>query len=264
MEAPYRTPGEAPDEAEAAPPPDGIGAVRSVHRPTSFQLLGQPLLFGAMLALAVVFGTLHLERWDLTVVLVAVIAVGAAIAAAVGLRGRRLEIRLCADGLAVERPPRRDSIVFEDVDEVWLEFDRSKLGAFIVARVARLRLVRHDGSRVDVPLGVEDALRVFEAVVRRCSMPLLAEAERALNAGETLTFGPVELTRDAICVRSEWSKLSALSRVRLQPGRVVLFRNKWMPWKTIGLESVPHPTVFVKLLMTRAKHVEVDDPLAAA
>jgi hypothetical protein len=46
----------------------------------------------------------------------------------------------------------------------------------------------------------------------------------------------------------------------LRPGRIALFAGSgFLPWRTIRLEKVPHPTVLLKLVRELARSVEVDD-----
>lgn len=177
-------------------------------------------------------------------------------------RNRRVEVH--AHGIVVVTPKSRDEVVFEDVDSLWYEMDFSSLGPASRARVVALRLVDHTGIEHRVPLTISDPLTACQWAVRHCSDPLLADAQAALRAGETLTFGAIRINREGIAFGKRralpWMQLRLL---RLQPGRIALYRR--MPifaWKTIRLDRVPHPTLFVKLLRELAPEVEVDDPNA--
>ena len=113
-----------------------------------------------------------------------------------------------------------------------------------------------------MPLTVEDPLTPVHWAVRHCSDPLLADAQAALRAGETLTFGSVRIDREGVVVgRRRALPWKELRLARLQPGKIALYRRMPIfPWRTIRLDRVPHPTLFVKLFRELAPEVEVDDP----
>ena len=235
-----------------------LGLLRSVHR-------APPLWRGLLPALAPVL-----------MVVAVVSAAGAAvlpIASAFGIlavaifsygplrhRNRRVEVH--AHGIVVVTPKSRDAVVFEDVDSLWYEMDFTSVGPSSRARIVGLRLVDHAGVEHPVPLTVSEPLTAIHWAVRHCSDPLLVDAQAALRAGETLTFGAIGIDREGIAVGKRralpWKQLRL---ARLQPGRIALYRRMPIfPWQTIRLDRVPHPTLFVKLFCELAPAVEIDDP----
>jgi hypothetical protein len=175
------------------------------------------------------------------------------------LRARNVRIALHADGVVVETQRTRGSVAFDDVDEVWLDFDvaRSPVGKF--AWIRALRLVDRKGGTLRVPLTVSEAGPLCAAIQKRCSDPLVPEALHALREGESLTFGEFQVDRDAIHAPSWSVSWQNLALVRLSPGRVHLFRaQRVVPFRTIRLDDVPHPTVFVKVVSECAPKIEED------
>src|SRR5262249_41988187 len=104
-------------------------------------------------------------------------------------RRGRPDITLHAEGV-VSRSRGFEVAVFDDVDEVWFDLERS--GHF--AMVRGLRLVDHDRVEHPISLEVENGVVLCNAVLRACSLKLLPDARTALARGETLTFGEVRLT----------------------------------------------------------------------
>ena len=101
-------------------------------------------------------------------------------------------------------------------------------------------------------------------IFSHCSTPLISDAQRALRTDENLWFGRLRIDREVIesdAFRIEWKRVAC---VRLQPGRVLLVREQWLPLaRVIRLDQVPpHPSVFVAVVRTCARRVEVDDPTA--
>jgi hypothetical protein len=180
------------------------------------------------------------------------------------LRRRRLRVDLHAHGVAVSHGSRREVVPFEDVDEVWMILDSRKTSMREIALVSALRLVLHDGSSRRVPTDIPGGSQIARAVILHCSHPLRAQAAEALKAGETLTFGSLKLDRTWLRGPRWAVRWSDVSLVRFMPGRMSIFRRqRFIPWRTIGLDRVPHPTVFIELSKRCASKVELDDCLLA-
>jgi len=174
------------------------------------------------------------------------------------LRDRGLCVDLHQHGLVVRRGLGRIEItLFEDVDEVWMDLDVVG-GAVTVARA--LRLVLHGGGARRVPATLSHADQLLREVILHCSYPLQAQATSALRAGDTLTFGDVQIDEIGIRRRRWSARWDELSLVRFMRGRLHLFRRqRILPWRTIRLDRVPHPTVFAKLVRDHAKKLEDDE-----
>jgi len=248
---PYR----APVAVEEAGPSelDRLGAVCSVHAPPPLPraLAGPVLLAGVVLGAGLAAGG---PLW-----LVAPFAAAALAGLAWSpLRQRGLSVALHAEGLVLAGAGTRREVAFEDVNEVWFEVDtlQSRAGASLQA----MRLVEHSGAVHRLPLGVNGAAALTSAVLRACSEPLLADARRALADGETLTFGPVLLDRTGITAGGARLPWPSLRLAVVQRARVSLYRRSPIfAWRTVRLDRVPHPTVFLALVMACVAEVRVHD-----
>lgn len=181
-------------------------------------------------------------------------AIGGAWLAIGPLRLRGVQVILHQRGLVVNGRRTRDVIPFSAVRDVWWD----GLSTFAYgAKIAGLRLVDERGRPHRVPLGVERGDEVFRWVERHCSAPSMADARAALQAGETLTFGPVRFDREHIGFGEARVRWARVRLVRLLPGRVAFFRSlPIFPWKTVRLDAVPHPYLFVRALRDVAPSVE--------
>jgi hypothetical protein len=203
---------------------------------------------------------------DVDLKLVLAVTGGAIVAVHAGwwvLRSRPgARVTLHAGGVVVEGRGSRDVVFFDEVDALWLECDRRGPWYMRMTHVTGVRLIDHGGAAHRVPVeGLTAGVAIVQWLWRHCSRPLLAEARRALRAGETLTFEDVQLDATAVTVggvRVPWSELRL---VRLQPGRVAFCRRSpYWAWKTIPVDKVPHAGVFLTLIRELAPRVEVDTP----
>ena len=262
--SPYRLPEETnrASETNVVAGLAELGPQRSVHAPAPLRIR---LLHAAVVAfLLVVLGA----GWAFEFGPPAV-AVGLALAtlcsvplAWTPLRMRHVRVALHAYGVTVTTKKGRSVILFDAVDEVWMDLHRSSTPLGSAAVVRGLDLVDRVGNRHRIPTVLVGAPEIVRWVTRHCSDPLRVDASRALSDGETLTFGTIQIDREGIRGASWASRWQDLSLVRHVPGGVCLFRwQHVIPWKTIELDRVPHPTLFAKLVSECAKKVETYDPL---
>lgn len=247
---PYRSPGFPVEPAN--PDPD-LGAERSVHRAYVFALL--PSALSALVPAFMGVGFAPVLGWK--ALLVAPFAAALALllgAPAFRLRGVRVVLH--ARGLVVQGPHGRDVVDFSTVRDVFWE---GLTLQSMAATVGGLRLVDQRGRSHRVPLRVERCGEVLRWVERHCSEPILPDARAALRTGESLTFGPVTIDREGVRfqtrARVPWHRVRL---VRLLPGRVAFFRAQVIfPWKTVRLDAVPHPSIFLRLVREAAPKTEV-------
>lgn len=253
----YRSP--APVEPEPIDPQTELarlGPLHSVHAaPPLHHALSGPIAISALVAIV---GALC----EVPLPILAPIAVAClGLLAWSPLRTRGRSVGLHARGLLVGHAGTQRPVAFEDVDEVWFEINRlhSEAGAYLRA----LRIADFSGGVHLVPTATSDGEVLADVVLRACSEPLLREAGRALQEGQALTFGNVKVDRNGITLsgrRAAWGefRLAVVSRGELQ-----LYRRSLLVWRTVRLDRVPNPGVFVGLVTRRARSTRIDDPLIA-
>jgi hypothetical protein len=268
---PYRIAAPRPPEAIVPLPDEAtrLGPLRKTYVPPPlWRTLLFPTLLSLMLLVVAVCSTGAYNGFvDLASLLLIVLGFGGAavlIMAWTPLRLRHVEIDLHVGGLVTRRRDGRDVVIFEDVSEVWFHLERLSHGG---VRTTGLRLVELSGGGYQVSGHVEDAIGLLDAVLRRCSEPLVAEARSALQEGEVLTFGDVLLDRDGITLGDTRCPWSELRLVRFQQGKTLFLRQApafaWRTvWGTVKHDAIPHPTVFLRLVSELAPRSENDPPVA--
>jgi len=251
---PYRDPHEKPQDPRPAQEEPGLGPARATYAPPRTTLLDPAVLIG--LAVVCAAPILWSEGWIAISGLLVVGAAAFAWFAWYRTRLRRQRVVVHAEGIAVHDTRGERQVRFDEVDEVWWKLDQRRLpwiGKFAV--VVGLRLVEHGGVSHRVPVELEGVGEMLATIERRCSKPLESPALDALRRGEPLHFGPYTLDETGLRTR-RWSLCwEELREVRLLPGQVKLFRWRWVAWKTISLDAMPHPTVFLRVMQGFANRV---------
>jgi hypothetical protein len=262
---PYRTP--APREQAPSPPRDeaaALGSLRSTHGPAKAARspLTIPLVIAICLLPAVVLITRAPDGETPLLGLLGAPMIAVLIAWVVRSGRPADSVDLHQHGVVVHgRGGTRDVVLFEDVDALWIEhrWVRGWMSEF--ALISAVRLVLHDGTSHRVPGEVERGAELMRWIFRHCSDPLLPDARAALAAGETLTFGKAQLDGEGVTIRGARARWDEIRLVRASLGKLALFRR--MPifaWRTVEMDSIPHPTIFGRLVVERAKRVERDYP----
>lgn len=240
---PYRDPGTR-DEERSPVAGSSLGSMRSEHNLVPFKTaMRVPVLAaGAGLAIGVVMS----KGQPLSLLAGALVIAG--FVAWGYLRQRRLKdlrVMLHQGGVVVERGGVREVVLYDDVDELWLIGKRYQ-GLLIVTSV---RMTRHGGSDVIVPITVSEPNDLLSELNRRSSSRLIPEALAAARAGQALTFSGVTVTREGIRVGDDWATFEDLSLIRFQSGRIILHRRTTLvAWHQIDHTCVPHPFVLVALI----------------
>lgn len=262
---PYRTPATPPPEAIVPLPDEAtrLGALRKTYTPGSVRSM---LRYPGLMALTVVAVGVSLGGKDAlahgpelvpTLTMLAISLAMFVLTAWAPLRRRHLRIDLHEGGLVTRGFAPRSVVIFEDVSEVWFDLQFLMYGQ---VRTNGLRLMELSGGTCYVDGQLEDAVGLLNAVLRRCSEPLVAEARSALREGDVLTFGKVHINRDGITIGKAKAAWSELQLVRLQPGKALFLKgSSLIAWRTVKHDSIPHPTVFLRLVSEMAPRVENDE-----
>lgn len=261
---PYRTPGSHDGNAPAHPEETArLGKLRSTHRPA--QVSRQVLLALPLGVVVMVLAKLPaLRHPDELGVLALSVLVTFAIVAVVVVRinssRKGCQVDVYEGGLVAQRRDKHDIIVFDNVDELW--FEQTGTWPHPVNRIRALRFVDRDGTQHRASIEVEDSLEVLRWTLRQCSDPLLPEARAVIAAGETVTFGKIRLDRDGITIGNARCWWRDIRFVRSHLGALSLFRRRpILAWRTVALDTIPHPTVFGRLVAEHVPRVEHDFPL---
>lgn len=260
----YRAPAERDPPANEPGDDDALGSLRSSHGPRKSALSRRVLaLLCAAFTVPMIVMVLHAAAEDASLLWVLPVPLLLnALPWFLGLTKAVERIDVHQRGLVVRRRGgATETVLFDDVDEVWIEQSWVRTLPVSFALIHGLRFVSPRGVARRVSIEVEDGLSLLRWVLRRCSDPLLPDARAALAAGETLTFGKVKIDREGITVRGARARWDEIRLLRASLGSMALLRRSTLfAWRTVSLDAVPHPTVFARLVSERVKRVERDYP----
>jgi len=127
------------------------------------------------------------------------------------------------------------------------------------------RIATQDGRTVTIQRNVQDYSGLIAAVVSRAAQEIAEPARRALEAGETVTFGPFEINQEVIAYKGKtlpWEHVAALEIQIGQAGRRLRIRatGSIFPWCYADLDSFPNGALFPNVLRTVCPRRLLVDP----
>ena len=114
-------------------------------------------------------------------------------------------------------------------------------------------IVTRDGRTVRIRRTVRDYQGLISCIHQRVTDQIVTPAKRALDSGQTVTFGPFELSREAICYKGKtlpWDQIAALNIQVGRGGRRLRIRaaGSLLPWCYADIDSFPNGVLLPQLL----------------
>lgn len=130
-------------------------------------------------------------------------------------------------------------------DEVTALLSPRSLGDFQIAT--------RDGRKFPIRHAVRDYQGLISYIHQRVTDQVVTPAKRALDRGQTVTFGPFELSREAICYKGKtlpWDQIAALYIQVGRGGRRLRIRaaGSLFPWCYADIDSFPNGILLPDLL----------------
>lgn len=175
-----------------------------------------------------------------------------------GTQGRGLVV-FYEDGLSCTTPRGHATMAWAHVKHFFVDAETFFLGyGPTISPAGKMTLVAHDGRELTIPCKVEPYAELWARLNNLVSRPLLPGVRASLADGDTLTFGPIAISRDGAGVGGRFHAWDDIEEARVSPAQFVLVRKGApIPWVTTALREVPHPYVLVEAVKAFKKVVTI-------
>jgi hypothetical protein len=263
--APYAPPGASPWAAlrGALGDPRGEHPIKGVSRwgPLVFAVL---LLAAAATSVGVglldAVATLSSRRGFRPDGLLTGLGVGAVLAALAGLcaynawRNWTLGAALFAGGVGYRDRKGVRAVGWGDVEAVWQAVTRRYVNGVYAGTTHVYRARTRAGETLTFDDRLRDVAALGEALVKGSAAALLPGAQRAFDAGERVTFGPLALDRAGLHSGGKSLPWAEVKAVKIERGVVSVDRDgKWFAWTRATVPQIPNFYVLVALLSRLGK-----------
>lgn len=251
-----------PEEAQTLGPP------LAVYRPTRALLVGLGvcavvIVGGLVLAVAAVWSMLQpgpipqksLEGMQAGVGAgLGLMVMGACLAIA-ALRAGKRRVVVCQDGLVLVKPRGCTIVRWDEIVEFYRAETRLMFAGFHLNTSRTFAIVTTAGKRTEITSFFRDTGTLGDTIERQVLTRLLPAALAALEAGETVTFGPIGVSRQGLW-RAGGHVLpwEALDSVQIASGWLrVRQAGAWFNWFSLMSGAVPNVLLFLALVNKMCK-----------
>jgi hypothetical protein len=136
---------------------------------------------------------------------------------------------------------------WDQVEAVWYQVTRHYRNGIYTGTTHRYRVRRQDGYEIVLNDRFTKVGELGDLVSNRVTNAKLPQVMAAYNAGQTVTFGPLSISRQGIQnSRGNLLPWMEIKDVSLQNGYVAVSKaGKWLNWSTQPVREIPNVFLFV-------------------
>jgi len=219
------------------------------------KLVLAPLLIGAGLTLEVLLiGVLHIHHYDLLLLGVVLVLSGVTLVVR-AFRNRGLRVLVFPEGLVRLHRGEAQAFCWEEIDQVW---QKKNEGAHWATRAWRgvltLKVQTADGRRLSFDDSLPRLAELAQILCRETLPFLRPQAEAACEAGNTLHFGKLRMSRQGLSQGKETLPWSDLQKIKVNGVQLLIYKKgKWTHSLNCSLADVPNAHVLLALLEQRVR-----------
>jgi hypothetical protein len=164
-------------------------------------------------------------------------------------REQDLAIRACRDGLIYSHNGKTEAMRWDEMDQVFMSLVNNKN---LLAMFYNYRLQSGNGRKIAFNYNdqaMQNMSQLSDTIQREITNRQLPQAIATYNAGNTVTFGRLALSKSGLSNGQETIPWSEVEEVKLQNGAVtVRKKDKWLNWSSVTVGSTPNIYVFLNLV----------------
>lgn len=138
---------------------------------------------------------------------------------------------------------------WDQVEAIWFQITRHYRNGIYTGTTYMYRVRRNDGQEVVLNNRFTKIAQLGELVNERICQTKLPQVIAALNAGQTVTFGPLSLSQaglqNAKGALLPWQEITG---VDVQSGYIAISKaGKWLKWSNQPVANIPNALLFINL-----------------
>ncbi|HEU5227713.1 MAG TPA: DUF6585 family protein [Ktedonobacteraceae bacterium] len=200
----------------------GVGALNSTSQTsTMLVLLGFSLLFIG-LALYYVFLPVIYHSWH---------------------------VYVCTDGFAFTRGNAIEAFRWDQIEAMWQSVTKHYTNGVYTGTTHIYTVRSRDGRKVVLNDKFANVEQLGNTISQQITNYLLPQVVSAYNAGNTITFGPLSISKQGVSNSKELLPWSQIKEMGVNRGVVTVKKEgKWLSWSSVMVAKVPNIFVFMALV----------------
>jgi hypothetical protein len=233
---------QAPGEIYQQAAMNGLGELTAVYKPK----YSNPLfIIGLALGILVVDIAVVVIIYNIGFIVyyLAIVPIIAIIWAISALRSCNLRVYVFTNGFIRARGRKGDAVRWDQVQAIWEKVKQSRSGGTLTYTVQR-----NDGQVFVQGSPLQNSRDMGLRMMREVTKLHLPAAKAAYNAGQTLSFGKVNVNMQGLNNGKELVPWDQIGRVTTKQGNVCIEKNgQQITWSSVKSAEVPNLSVLVAL-----------------
>jgi hypothetical protein len=138
---------------------------------------------------------------------------------------------------------------WDQVEAIWFQITRRYYNGIYMGTTYKYRVRRNDGLEVILNDRFTNIAALGNLVNERITQTKLPQVIAALNAGQTVTFGPLSISQAGLQnARGALLPWQEIKGVDIQSGYIAISKaGKWLKWSNQPIANIPNALLFVSL-----------------
>jgi hypothetical protein len=161
---------------------------------------------------------------------------------------RDLCVIVMRDGFVLSRGDQDSVFRWGDIVAVWEAITEARQNGIKLKTIYRYTVQQRDGQKIVLTDTLEDIEKLGSTIQKEVTQRLLSQAHDALNAGQTLDFGKVGVSRSGIIISKKTTPWNHIKNVDVNDGFIAISRDgKPLNW-VAKVGDIPNVYVFLTLV----------------
>ncbi len=164
-------------------------------------------------------------------------------------RDRGWRVLIFPNGLAQVRTGKTTVVPWDDVTHFWYAVTRNYRNGVHIGTTYNFTLQGKDGQKLSFSNGLANVEQLGNTIRDETMKRLYPRYAAAYNAGETIPFGPLSISKQGISNGKETIAWEQVKGINLDRGVINIQKEgKWFNWKTATVAGTPNVFVFLSLV----------------
>ena len=153
------------------------------------------------------------------------------------------------EGLLFEVGEQREAFAWSEIESVWQEITTTYVNGVNAGTTHSYKLRLRKGRERKVDNAIKDIQHLGNIIQKEVTEHLLPQAIKAFNAGETVRFGNLEVSRNGLGNGKTVLSWNEIKQVRIESGQLMINKSgKWLPWSSTEISKISNVFVLCRLI----------------
>ncbi len=156
---------------------------------------------------------------------------------------------ICSEGLLSVRGSKIEAFRWDQIEAMWQSVTRHYTNGIYTGTTHVYTVRSKDGRQVVFNDRFANVEQLGNTISRQVTNRLLPQVIHAYQAGNTITFGPLSISKQGVSNGKELLPWSQIKEMGVNRGVVTVKKEgKWLSWSSVMASKVPNLFVFMALV----------------